>query len=354
MDRAAALLPKLDLRAKVERKASDGRENRAMNRPWWRLGLLAAGVALAVWALPTRAAEPAPAPAAKPAITVDEKAHTVAIPAVAAKQGTYDVLKGAIEYVLVAKGGKDYETLFVTPCAPPDVYDALRKIGLRPGRPALSDAPPKGQPVRLFVEYEAAGKAVRRPLDEFLAHVKTGKPVEAAAWRFTGSTQAVNPESGAEVLQAALTRNLIGLHYDDTSPLLQNPREECRESNIYKANTQLLPPAGTAVRFVFERVMPKIAEGTRRAHVFVAGRVQGVGFRDFTENQARRLKVAGFVKNLPDGRVEAVIEGPAAAVAALVDEMRRGPRSAKVESIDVKDETPEGEFEAFDVVVEGP
>ena len=325
-----------------------------MNRPPGRLSLLVAGVVVAVWAQAPLACAAEPATAAKPAITVDEKARTVAIPALAAKQGTYDVLKGAIEYVLVAKGGKEYETLFVTPCAPQDVGEALRKIGLRPGRPALSDTPPKGQPVRLFVEYEAAGKAVRRPVDDFLAYLKTGKPVEAAAWPFTGSTRAVNPETGSDVLQAALTRHLVGLHYDDTSPLIQNPRAECRESNIYKANTKLLPAAGTAVRFVFERVTPKIPQGTRRARVFVSGRVQGVGFRDFTENQARRLKVAGFVKNLPDGRVEAVIEGPAAAVAALVDEMRRGPRAAKVEAIDVKDETPEGEFEAFDVVVEGP
>ena len=325
-----------------------------MNRPWWRLGLLAAGVALAVWALPTRAAEPAPAPAARPAIAVDEKARTVTVPAVVAKQGAYDLLKGAIEYVLVAKGGKDYETLFVTACAAQDVDGALRKIGLRPGRPALSDAPPRGQPVRLFVAYEAAGKTVRRSADDFLAYLKTDKPVEPAAWPFTGSTRAINPDSGADVLQAAQTRNLIGLHWDDTSPLFQNPRAECRESNIYKANMALLPPAGTDVRFIFERAMPKIAEGTRRAHAFVSGRVQGVGFRDFTQNQARRLGVTGFVKNLPDGRVEAVLEGPAAAVAALVEEMGRGPRAAKVEAIAVKDETPEGEFQAFDVIVEGP
>ncbi|MGH9362623.1 MAG: acylphosphatase, partial [Thermoanaerobaculia bacterium] len=45
--------------------------------------------------------------------------------------------------------------------------------------------------------------------------------------------------------------------------------------------------------------------GTRRVHLFIGGRVQGVGFRAYTEGEARRLKLEGFVKNLPDGRVEA-------------------------------------------------
>ena len=335
-----------------------------------RAAVLVVAIAVAIGAGFARAAEPAApalenkaapaeskaAPPGQPkaAVAVDEKARTVTIPAAAAKQGRYDVLKGAIEYALVAKGGKDYETLFVTPCAPQEVYEGLRKIGLRPGRPAIADAPPKGQPVLIFVEYEADGKPARRPIDDFLAYMKTDKPADPAPWLFTGSTWAINPDTGANVLQAAQTANLVGLHYDDTSPLLENSRAECRESNIYKANMKILPAAGTAVRIVFQRVLPKIAEGTRRVHVFVSGRVQGVGFRDFTQNQARRLKVAGWVKNLPDGRVEAVLEGPAKAVEDLLAEVKRGPRSAKVESVEAKDETPEGEFEAFDVVVEGP
>lgn len=334
-----------------------------MSLSFRRAAVLAVAMAAAMGAGSLRAAEPAAAPPegkavppaeAKAAIAVDEKARTVTIPAVAAKQGRYDVLKGAIEYALVAKGGKDYETLFVTPCLPQDVYDALRRIGLRPGRPAIADSPPKGQPVLLFVEYEAGGKPARRPIEDFLAYTKTDKAVEPAPWLFTGSTLAVNPDTSENVLQAVKTASLVGLHYDDTSPLLENSRAECRESNIYKANAKVLPPAGTAVRIVFQRAAPKIAEGTRRVHVFVSGRVQGVGFRDFTQNQARRLKVAGWVKNLPDGRVEAVLEGPAKAVEDLLAEIKRGPRSAKVDSVDAKDETPEGEFGAFDVVVEGP
>lgn len=325
------------------------------------LSIIAGICVAAAWPVWAFAGEAPPAPAAdKPAgpaearsaVAVDEKVRAVAIPATVAKQGTYDVLKGAIEYVLVAKGGKEYETLFVTPVSAQDLHDALRKIGLRPGRPAIGDDPPKGQPANLLVEYQDAGKTVRKPADAFLAYLKTDRPVEPAPWPFTGSTRAVDPQAGTDALAASQTRSLVGLHYDDTSPLFQNPRSECRESNIYKANTKALPPAGTAVRFIFERPAVKVPEGWRRAHVLVGGRVQGVGFRDFVQNQARRLKVVGFVKNLADGRVEAVMEGPGAAVAELVEQMKRGPRSARVESADVKDEPPQGEFDAFDVVVE--
>lgn len=64
----------------------------------------------------------------------------------------------------------------------------------------------------------------------------------------------------------------------------------------------------------------------RRVHVFVSGRVQGVGFRFFTETAARNLGLTGWVRNLSDGRVEAVIEGPSDKVAALLDQMRKGPQ----------------------------
>ncbi len=57
----------------------------------------------------------------------------------------------------------------------------------------------------------------------------------------------------------------------------------------------------------------------RRVRVIVEGRVQGVWFRDTTREEALRLGVAGWVRNLPDGRVEAVFEGPPTAVAALLE-----------------------------------
>ena len=79
-----------------------------------------------------------------------------------------------------------------------------------------------------------------------------------------------------------------------------------------------------------------------RSHVLVSGRVQGVFFRDTCQRVAEEHGVAGWVRNLPDGRVEAVFEGRADAVGELVDWTRHGPRHAAVHHIDVRAEPPEG------------
>ena len=71
-----------------------------------------------------------------------------------------------------------------------------------------------------------------------------------------------------------------------------------------------------------------------RLHVVVRGRVQGVGFRWFVREQARRLDLAGWVKNRDDGGVEVVAAGSGAAVEKLRDHLRRGPEGAVVASVD--------------------
>ena len=70
-------------------------------------------------------------------------------------------------------------------------------------------------------------------------------------------------------------------------------------------------------------------------HVRVTGRVQGVFYRAWTREQAAALGVAGWVRNCPDGSVEAHVEGEEAAVAALVERMGEGPRGARVADISV-------------------
>ena len=79
-----------------------------------------------------------------------------------------------------------------------------------------------------------------------------------------------------------------------------------------------------------------------RYRVLISGRVQGVFFRDTCRRMAEQHGVSGWVRNLPDGRVEAVFEGPPAAVRELVDWSRRGPRSAVVADVRVAAEPPEG------------
>jgi acylphosphatase len=79
-----------------------------------------------------------------------------------------------------------------------------------------------------------------------------------------------------------------------------------------------------------------------RRRAVVHGLVQGVFFRDSTRQRARQFGVSGWVRNAEDGSVEAVFEGPEDAVERLVDFVRRGPRGARVDRVEVFEEPPEG------------
>ena len=85
----------------------------------------------------------------------------------------------------------------------------------------------------------------------------------------------------------------------------------------------------------------------RTVHVLVSGRVQGVWYRGSTEERARALGLRGWVRNLRDGRVEAVIRGAPEAVEDMLEWMRQGPPAARVEDLQVKDadETVGDDFE---------
>ena len=83
-----------------------------------------------------------------------------------------------------------------------------------------------------------------------------------------------------------------------------------------------------------------IAPTVARCHVWVGGRVQGVGFRVFALQQAQRWGVAGWARNLPDGRVEIVAEGDIRAVEEFVAGIRRGPAGARIDDVRVEWEAP--------------
>ncbi|MFF2808407.1 acylphosphatase [Streptomyces sp. NPDC058000] len=86
-----------------------------------------------------------------------------------------------------------------------------------------------------------------------------------------------------------------------------------------------------------------------RKHVIVSGRVQGVFFRDTCRQNALARGVSGWVRNLPDGDVEAVFEGPEERVAQMVEWAHQGPPSADVKKVEVRDEGPEG-LSSFEVL----
>lgn len=87
----------------------------------------------------------------------------------------------------------------------------------------------------------------------------------------------------------------------------------------------------------------------KRAHVYVSGRVQGVFFRATTREEAGKREVTGWVKNLPDGRVEAVFEGEEEKVQEMVDFCHRGSRVAQVDDVEVEWEDYRGEFSDFGI-----
>ena len=86
-----------------------------------------------------------------------------------------------------------------------------------------------------------------------------------------------------------------------------------------------------------------------RAHVWVSGRVHGVFFRATTRRVAQRLGLTGWVKNLRDGRVEAVFEGSQENINDTIKFCNEGPPAASVKNVEVKWEDPTGKFDDFDI-----
>jgi len=87
----------------------------------------------------------------------------------------------------------------------------------------------------------------------------------------------------------------------------------------------------------------------KRVRLIIKGRVQGVWFRDSTRRQASRLGVRGWVRNLPDGSVEVLAEGPAQKVDKLVEWCHEGPPAARVDQVIQDQEAWRGEFDSFEI-----
>jgi len=86
-----------------------------------------------------------------------------------------------------------------------------------------------------------------------------------------------------------------------------------------------------------------------RAKLIIKGIVQGVSFRYYTQREARKGGVAGWVRNLPDGSVAALFEGEEEDVEAMIQWCRQGPPGARVTEVIVQPEEYQGEFQSFSV-----
>ncbi len=87
----------------------------------------------------------------------------------------------------------------------------------------------------------------------------------------------------------------------------------------------------------------------KRIHVIVEGRVQGVFFRAFTREEALKLNLSGWVRNRPEGSVEAVVEGEAGAVEKMAQWFHRGSPSSMVENVIISEESPVGDTGSFEI-----
>lgn len=86
-----------------------------------------------------------------------------------------------------------------------------------------------------------------------------------------------------------------------------------------------------------------------RAEILVSGLVQGVFFRDFTRQNARKLNLTGWVKNLADGKVYALVEGEKENIVQLIEKLKQGPPQALVEAVQVNWQKFVGEFNDFSI-----
>ena len=267
--------------------------------------------------------------------------------------GEYDAhLKGAVEYLVCGRNGKEYESIIVVDATAKEIYDALEKLGVAVGTPPGYDeekdepTPPKGTALIISVEWKDGDTAKKVRAEELIFNVKTQKPMQQVAWIYSGSRIVSDLDSDDEdamIPQAFMSNDIVALKRFDASALCQNPLPESEEENIYKKNDAMMPKLGTPVILTIE-VNPQM-----QLFVLIEGKVQGVGFRNFTQMNAKQLGINGYAKNLPNGKVEVVAEGDKAQLDALVALLKKGPRYARVDSLHVDERPFTAEYKTFGI-----
>ena len=267
--------------------------------------------------------------------------------------GEYDShLKGAVEYLVCGRNGKEYESIIVVDATGKEIYDALEKLGVQIGTPPGYDeekdepTPPIGTEFLIYAEWKDGDATKKVRAEELIFNVKTQKTMSHVAWVYSGSRIVADLDSDDEdamMPQAFMSNDIVALKRFDASALFQNPLPESEEENIYKKNAALMPKLGTPVTLTIE------VNRKMQLYVLITGKVQGVGFRNFTQLNARQLGVKGYAKNLPNGKVEVVAEGDKAQLDALIALLENGPRYARVDSLEVDERSFTGEYETFGI-----
>lgn len=261
-------------------------------------------------------------------------------------------LRGAVEYLVCGRDGKEYESLIVVDATAQEIHEALSKLGVEAGKPPGYDVekdeptPPAGTVFIMFVEWKKNNMTEKVRAEELVFNVKTQKPLNQVMWVYSGSRIVPDLDSDDEdamIPQAFMSNDLVALRMFDASALFQNPLPESSEENIYKKNDALLPELGTPITLTIE------VNEMKQWYVLISGKVQGVGFRNFTQRNAQELGVNGYAKNLANGKVEVVAEGDKSLLYALVELLKRGPRNARVDSLEIDSRDFTGEYKSFGI-----
>lgn len=211
-----------------------------------RMAAAVLGVVLPCGVAPDEGVEP---------LSADLQAGTVSFGARVAKTDVYEQLKGAIEYLIVMPGGKEYEAVFVAPIDGVKLREAMVQAGFKPGKPADEDEqkPPEGSKLRIFVEWKEGDKKRREPAEYFVLDVESKKAMDAGPWVFTGSRMAFDPAEEKMMPAVRVTKNVVSLFHNDATVLIQ-PGTFAKDPHQYKANKETLLKAGTPVKIVLEPV----------------------------------------------------------------------------------------------------
>ena len=267
--------------------------------------------------------------------------------------GQYDdTLKGAVEYIACGPTGKLYESIITTEASAKDVYEAIEILDIKPGTPPDyveekgGHVPPTGTTFLLSVEWEKDGKTQSVRAEELIYNFKADKPLPPVAWIYSGSRVIPDLDSDDEdamIPHAFMANHIVALKQTDGSALFQNPLPESVEENLYKKNDDVMPKLGTPINFIIE------VNRKMQIYVLISGKVQGVGFRNFTQTNARQLGINGYAKNLANGKVEVVAEGEKLKLISLIEKLWEGPRASRVDDIEIEEREFSGEYKTFGV-----
>lgn len=171
--------------------------------------------------------------------------------------GQMAITNGILEFIAVETGGRDYESLVTLDCKPSALQFALILIGCEAGTvPFRAKAGEKiGDRLQLELEWTAAGKATRQPVEALLRDRKTNKVPANLPWIFTGS-YFVKDLSGQEVFLADVEKAFISLWWSSAIPVnlggeFGNPYRS--EDQGFEVNSAAVPPTGTPVKLIFRK-----------------------------------------------------------------------------------------------------